>query len=189
MLAWPEPAAVYPPTDDTKGGWTEEADCGLPASLILIPEAWRSGLGAFQKRKILRSVQKQPTVEKESAQAWVNVVFLLWACAEEEVFCFSPSVYFGLIFFSLRFILFYSSMFAKQFDTYIWQTQNLPLEPFLHTQFRGSEYIRTVVHVSSLTIFDWNILALQCCVSSYCRAKCVGYMSIYTPSFLDFLPV
>ena len=68
-MAWPEPAEVYPPTD-TKGGWTGEADCGLPASLILLPAAWRSGLRAFQKRKMLKSVQKpkQPTVEKESAQ-------------------------------------------------------------------------------------------------------------------------
>ena len=68
-MAWPKSAAVYPPTDDTKVEWTEEAGCGLPASLILLPAAWRSGLGAFQKRKMLRSVQKQPTVEKESAQA------------------------------------------------------------------------------------------------------------------------
>ena len=36
--------------------------------------------------------------------------------------------------------------------------------------------------------FYWNIIALQCCVSSYCTMMWISYMYTYTSSFLNFPP-
>lgn len=68
---------LHPHVCDTKGGWAEEADSGLQASLILCSSITEeSTLGDILKeRMMLRSVYKQKTstVEKESAQTLVNI--------------------------------------------------------------------------------------------------------------------
>ena len=37
--------------------------------------------------------------------------------------------------------------------------------------------------------FNWSIVALQCCVNVYCRAKWICCMYPSIPSFSDFLPI
>lgn len=36
--------------------------------------------------------------------------------------------------------------------------------------------------------FEWSVVALLCCVSFYCTAKCLSHTCTCVPSFLDFLP-
>ena len=37
--------------------------------------------------------------------------------------------------------------------------------------------------------FHWSIVALQCCISFYCRAKWISHTRTYIPSVSDFLPI
>ena len=52
------------------------------------------------------------------------------------------------------------------------------------TKYVGSQLTQVCVFLFSLKInFYWSIVALQCCVSSYCRAKWISHTCTYIPSF------